>query len=71
MGLDREQLDQLYEFVDSRLNTSGCDYSQRFAIEWLEGRYQVDTEAVLAGLRELGGYCDCEIMMNTDPDQTV
>ncbi|WP_232668150.1 DUF2695 domain-containing protein [Pseudonocardia sp. TRM90224] len=29
----------------------------------------VGWEALSEGLEEFGGYCDCEVVMNCDPDE--
>jgi len=45
----------------------GCDQSTRHAVSWAESEGLEWTD-LAGGIEELGGYCDCEIVMNVHPD---
>jgi hypothetical protein len=55
----------LYWLLGSRLS-SGCDHSTRHARLLLEAR-GYDADASLRVYASQGGYCDCEVLWNTDP----
>ena len=67
MPLEKAELEALIDWVDLRVRDQGCDHSHRHARSWL--REQGKPEARVAGaLMALGGFCDCEVVLNVDPD---
>jgi hypothetical protein len=68
MSLDRSQLEALLDHVDAAVEAGGCDHSRRATDAWA-GANNVDLQRLHFGLDEYGGYCDCEVLMNVDPDQ--
>ncbi|MEI8256360.1 MAG: DUF2695 domain-containing protein [Deltaproteobacteria bacterium] len=78
MVLTRDQLTDLYESIDgavriaqsidSAVYTSGCDGSLRGVRAWCRAR-KIDVKSVCASLEEFGGFCDCEVVMNVDPEE--
>ncbi|WP_104524549.1 DUF2695 domain-containing protein [Blastococcus atacamensis] len=67
MPLDRPQLESLLEHVDAAVAADGYDHSPRAADDWAR-QHDVDLDRLHEGLTEFGGYCDCEIVMNVDPE---
>ena len=60
-----EQVAALYEYVEEKLEESGCDHTKKHTLKWLEENIPADQrEAVAAEIEEMGGYCDCEVLMN-------
>ncbi len=60
-----EQVAALYEYVEEMLEESGCDHTRKHTLKWLEENIPADQrEAVAAEIEEMGGYCDCEVLMN-------
>ncbi|WP_219151400.1 DUF2695 domain-containing protein [Amycolatopsis sp. TNS106] len=70
LGLDRAELDALYDWLDERLGAEGCDHSVRLTEMWASEQ-GVDWPMLREALGDAGGYCDCEVLANTDPDQTA
>lgn len=66
--MTEEQLTSLVDDLEARVEASGCDHSTRFAEQWAAGA-GLDWAGLEEGLAELGGYCDCEISVNCDPDE--
>lgn len=66
LGLSPDELAELLDELDDELGEHGCDHSYRFTRAWLRRTGRDDT--ALAGLRELGGGCDCEVLANVDLD---
>ena len=63
--LTLEQVASLFEYVESKLEDTGCDHSRRYTQHRLSMNIpQEQHEAVLAEIEEMGGYCDCEVLMN-------
>ena len=56
--------------LGERLDAAGCDHSMRFTEQWAVAR-QSDWTRLTEALGNAGGYCDCEVLANTDPDQTL
>jgi hypothetical protein len=58
----------LVNFLQTQLNhPRECDGALTRTRAFLSSRIP-DPEAALAWLTEHGGYCDCEVIMNTHPD---
>ena len=68
LPVDRAQLEALLDHVAERLEESGCDHSPRFTEEWAE-QNGVDEDQLLDGLLQFGGGCDCEMLMNVEPEE--
>lgn len=67
--LSLEQVESLFEYAESQLEESDCDHSRRHTKQWLAAHIpQEQHEAVLAELEDMGGYCDCEVLMNCYED---
>ena len=63
--LTLEQVASLFEYLESQLNQSGCDQSLTHTKQWLAINIpQEQHEAILSEMEALGGYCDCEVLMN-------
>lgn len=67
MPLDRPQLEALLEHLERHVELVGCDHSTSATQSWARER-DVAVPGLLRGFAEYGGYCDCEVVMNVDPD---
>lgn len=64
-----EQVESLFDYVGEQLDLHGCDHSNRFTMKWLEDHIPaLDRKKVLAEIQDMGGFCDCEVMMNCYED---
>ncbi|SON62146.1 hypothetical protein MSIMFI_03667 [Mycobacterium simulans] len=66
--IDYDQLDELLNYIEERSDDQPCDHSPRHAQRWAESR-GIDWPELQRELREFGGYCDCEILFNVEPDE--
>ncbi len=66
-GLDRGSLTGLLHHVEERVAEEGCDHTLRFAEEWA-AEHGHDWRRLCEALGDAGGYCDCEVLLNADPD---
>jgi hypothetical protein len=53
-------------FVLRMISEFGCDGTHRWAIRWRDSRAPLAT-SLLDRLEELGGCCDCEVLLNVFP----
>jgi hypothetical protein len=65
--------DTLSQTLIISATTWRCDGDQgpnvhRYAKQIMGEMGNIDIPASVAGLKHLGGYCDCEILLNVDPD---
>lgn len=67
LPMNREQLTALVEFVDGLVISEGCDHTLRHTQSWVEV-HDLSWSPIAGGLAELGGYCDCEVVMNCNPE---
>ena len=67
MPLEEKQLMELVEWVDSKIQLHGCDHSHKITRSWLEQNNIAPTRTIGA-LMALGGFCDCEVAMNVEPE---
>lgn len=62
----REQIEDLFDYLDRRLENESCVHNLRFTMQFLmENR--LNMPAVMSWLNENGGYCDCEILEKIEP----
>ena len=63
--LEREQVEDLFAFLDHVLDETPCDHTLRHTAKWIGKNCPDDKkEAVFREIQEMGGYCDCEVLMN-------
>jgi len=58
-----DQLRSLFEFVETSVHKNGCDHTRRFTKKWL-GSNSMSYELVFSWLESVGGFCDCEVVLN-------
>lgn len=68
MPLDRGQLESLLGHVEDAVEGDGCDHSRTATDAWASANGH-DLDRLHTGLDEYGGHCDCEVVMNVDPDE--
>jgi hypothetical protein len=68
MPLSRPQLAALLAHVDAAVLAGGCGHTLEVTDAWAVS-HDVDLERLHGGLEEYGGFCDCEVVMNVDPDE--
>ena len=60
-----EQVAALFDYVGEQLEENDCDHSKKHTMKWLEQNIPAgQLEAVVAEIEDMGGYCDCEVLMN-------
>ncbi|EJS05244.1 DUF2695 domain-containing protein [Bacillus mycoides] len=65
LNLSTEQLESLEAHLEESMKSYGCDHSLKHTKEWLV--YHVSkakSRDVIRAMRNRGGFCDCEVIMN-------
>jgi len=68
MPLDRASLTDLMAWLETALVERGCDHTLRLSLEWL-GTHALPIASTEFSLIAQGGGCDCEVLLNVDPDR--
>lgn len=65
LPMSREQFRELFDYLDEQLESNGCNRDFTWTTKFLNA-YQIPPAPVIAFLKENGGYCDCEALMNVE-----
>jgi hypothetical protein len=65
LPLADDVLEALFDYLEQALETQPCDHSRKLTECWLAENGHAN-EAVLEWLDETGGYCDCEVLANSE-----
>jgi Protein of unknown function (DUF2695) len=68
LGLTESELTALRDTLDAAAEHLRCDHTVRITREWATSR-GLDPNTVSAGVREFGGFCDCEVLANVEPEK--
>ena len=66
LPMSEDKFIRLFDLLDAELHANGCDHSLKLTEQILSNLEVKDVLNVLAWLKEQGGYCDCEVMMNVE-----
>lgn len=64
LPVSRAQFRSLLNFIEEMLAMQGCDNTLSHAQTWARA-HRVAWGGLSRGLRSLGGFCDCEVGLNT------
>ena len=75
LPISREQFRSLLNYIDEMLAMQGCDNTLSHSQAWARA-HGVGWARLSRALRTVGGFCDCEIGLNTvsdgdDPDDPM
>ena len=65
LPLPDEQMQAMFEMLDSALPKRACDHTLRMVREWTE-EHGLSFDAVAVWCHENGGHCDCEVLANCE-----
>lgn len=57
----KEQLEDLFDYLEIRLEDEPCDHTSRFAMQFMM-QNTMNFPQVSGWLSQNGGYCDCKIL---------
>lgn len=70
--LPEENVQELFEWLEERLDHSGCDHTLRHTAQWLRDHVSPELiEGVMAEMTDMGGFCDCEVLLNCYEDYDI
>lgn len=65
LKLSVEQLNSLERYLQENMKAKGCDHSLTYTKNWLNRCIPKSMHSyIIRALRNRGGYCDCEVLMN-------
>lgn len=63
--LAEENVQELFEYLEEQLDNSGCDHTLHHTGKWLKDNISQEMiESVITEINDMGGYCDCEVLLN-------
>ncbi len=65
LPLEPGEMKKLFDMLDDQLPLQGCDHTRRLTLLWL-AQNNHDRNTVCSWLEENGGYCDCEVLANSE-----
>ncbi len=67
LPMDRDFFKNLFYYLDIELGEKGCDHTQILTRTFLLKHGIAEAGTILSWLADEGGYCDCEILANVEP----
>lgn len=65
LPMSRKQFRELFDYLDEQLESNGCNRDFTWTTKFLNA-HRIPSAPVIAFLKENGGYCDCEALMNVE-----
>lgn len=62
--LSKAQVQKCFAFLEKELEQEPCDHTMRRTERWIRDNCEGAAEGIIREMREMGGYCDCEVLMN-------
>jgi len=63
--LSRIKTQKLFCYLEIQLNNTPCNHTLRFTEQWLKDNLPKEmVKHVIAEMNGMGGYCDCEVLLN-------
>jgi hypothetical protein len=70
--LTEENVQKLFEYLEEQLDNSCCNHTLHHTEQWLkENISQEMIESVIVEITDMGGYCDCEVLLNCYEDYDI
>ncbi len=67
--LSANEAASLMQYLELKLQYHTCKHNHRFTQEWLDANIDfMRHDAILNELEDMGGYCDCEVVLNCYED---
>ena len=67
--LNEDEAAALLQYVELKLQYHNCKHNHRLTQEWLDAYVDfMKHDAILNELENMGGYCDCEVVLNCYED---
>jgi hypothetical protein len=64
--IELESLQKLFEDLKAKNVLQTCDVTLKHTVKFLE-EHELNKDLYLLFIMELGGFCDCEVLLNVEP----
>ncbi len=63
--LSQTKAEELFRYLETQLENTPCNHTLYYTEQWLNDNLPPqEAEGVIAEIEEMGGYCDCEVLLN-------
>ena len=63
--LSKTKTQKLFRYLETQLENTPCNHKLRYTEQWLKDNISEEkVKSVIAEMKEMGGYCDCEVLLN-------
>ena len=63
--LNKTSVRKLFAFLKKELSTEPCDHSLKKTETWIDAHCPPEKkESIIREITEMGGFCDCEVLLN-------
>lgn len=63
--LSKAKTQKLFRYLETQLENTPCDHTLYYTEQWLrDNLHQEKVESAIAEMKEMGGCCDCEVLLN-------
>ena len=70
--LTEENVQELFEYLEEQLDNTGCDHTLHHTERWLKNNISQDMiQKAITEITDMGGYCDCEVLLNCYEDYDI
>ena len=70
--LAEENVQELFEYLEEQLDNSYCNHTLHHTEQWLKDNISKEMiESVITEITDMGGYCDCEVLLNCYEDYDI
>ncbi len=70
--LSKDEVEKLFIYLEAQLEKTPCQHTRMHTKQWLSNNQPQDRiEDILNEMEEMGGYCDCEVLLNCYEDYDI
>ena len=70
--LSKDEVEKLFIYLESELEQTPCQHTRMYTKQWLKNNLpQEKIDDILNEMEEMGGYCDCEVLLNCYEDYDI
>lgn len=63
--LSKTKTQKLFRYLETQLRNTPCNHKLCYTEQWLKDNLPEEkVKSVIAEMKEMGGYCDCEVLLN-------
>lgn len=63
--LSKTKTQKLFHYLETQLENTPCNHTLCYTEQWLKDNLSREkVKSVIAEMKEMGGYCDCEVLLN-------